>query len=383
MASFPSIFQSTDTGASTLNNVPGSWNVVLKSCLQTGYNAKPVSGIAVVAGVATVTCATHGYTDDFAAHVLIEGSSVPALNGKKQPSNVTTNTFTFPALGVADGSYAGSISARRAPLGWTETFNDGLGTSVFKPDTLESTGKSLRVNDSQTGPATVLYARIIGCESVTGVGAYSNPFPSVAQRTSGLYLQKGADTSAAKQWTIIGTDRFVYLLLDFGSSGGVFSWFGDFQSLYAPDPGACAINGGTNTTYGQSAPSAFGTSSLESTPSGPPYLSRDYSGLGAYSAPANQVGSNAGNNLGSGFIQQGSWPIYAISNAVYLSEGDATASRRVRGVVPGLCAPLAVQPAPHRSFVIAGNGDRYYSFWGSPAASASCAFFQLNNAWHD
>jgi hypothetical protein len=102
--------------------------------LVTGFNIKPITEIVVSGGVATVTCANHGYSSAYGKLVLISGASNELLNGKKQPTSTGTNAFTFPSSGVPDGAYT-ATDARRAPAGWTvvasnETFVRLLPSSI-------------------------------------------------------------------------------------------------------------------------------------------------------------------------------------------------------------------------------------------------------------
>lgn len=377
---YPSLYRSTDVGASTLNNVVGAWPEILRTCLQNGYNPKTVTSIAVVDEVATATAASHGYTADFAAHVLITGATDPLLNGKKQPLAVATNTFTYAAPGVADGTYTGTMSAKRAPAGWTETFG-ASGVSIFKPDTIEATGKELRVDDSHAAPSTTTHARIIGVSGATGLSTYSNPFPLEAQLAGGLTLQKGVNTATAKPWAVIANDRFAYLITDFGAAGATFCWFGDLVSYHNPDPNKCAIHGGNNSTAGVGGPSAFGIFSYASTPISPPYIYRDYSGVGDYSEDANQCGPSMGSTLGAGAMQPAAIPAWAVFNTIHVVEG-AAGQKVVRGEVPGLACPLAVRPFPHMTLVTGDDGSHYFGFWGDPSGSDSAAMIRLDQPWH-
>ncbi|MDO8903962.1 hypothetical protein [Hydrogenophaga sp.] len=374
---YPTIYRSTDTGAPTLNNAVGAWCEVLRVCLQNGYNSKSVTSIVVSSGVATVTCATHGYSGAYASHVLIEGSSEAALNGKKQPTVTGANTFNYPAPGVANGTYTGTITAKQAPAGWTEIFT-GTGKSIFQPDSVEATGICLRILDTNAAPAATTYARMIGVENPSDIDTYSNVFPTNAQRSDGLYLQKGTNNTTPKPWFVIANDRFLYLFIDFGASGGCLYWFGDLKSLYAPDPNCCGIHGGINTTTGQISPSAFGLSGFNANPAGPPYVFRDYTGTGSYSENMNQCGPQLSGHLGSGVMQSGALPTWAIWDGIYLMEG----AKVLRGVVPGLASPLALQPFPHLTYVVTNEGDVYFGFYGSPSNVTSAGLICLSKHWH-
>ena len=130
LASQPNYFDSSEAGAPSLNNVAGSLLEIIRACGINGFNPKVVTSIVVASGVATATAASHNYTATYGKLLLIEGAPEALLNGRKQPLSVTTNTFTYAAPGVADGTYTGTMSAKRAPLGWTEPFT-GTNKAIF------------------------------------------------------------------------------------------------------------------------------------------------------------------------------------------------------------------------------------------------------------
>lgn len=246
-ASTPNWFDWTEAGAPTLNNAAGSMLEVLRACLVNGFGAVSVTSIVVASGVATATAATHGLSAVSGKLVLIEGAPEAALNGRKRIGNVLTNTFTFPAPGVADGTYTSTISARRAPLGWTEA-HTGTNKAIFARTAPEATAMLLRIDDTHVSPSTATDARVLMVESATDVDTYVNPSPTPAQVSGGSYWFKGANTAAAKPWAIFGDDRFFYIVMP-GNNGtiGTFSYvlgaFGDPVPTKTPDPYACMLAG--------------------------------------------------------------------------------------------------------------------------------------------
>ena len=211
--SLPIRFDSTETGAPTLNNVAGSMIALLRACLKDGLNVKAITTITVASGVATVQCPTHAYACGPAQLVRITGASALALNGDKQPTLVDANHFTFPAVGVADGSYT-ATDARRAPLGWAELYADGGGTkAIFGRTAVGANDVQLRVDDTATAPATVSYARILAVRGATSVDAFTTRAPLDAQVSGGLAAFKGGNTVTAKHWVLVGTDRDLWLFV--------------------------------------------------------------------------------------------------------------------------------------------------------------------------
>jgi hypothetical protein len=79
----PIWFDSSEVGAPTLNNAAGSLLEILRACLINGFGSKTVTSISVTAGVATATCAAHGFLGTYGKLVLIEGSGEALLNGQR------------------------------------------------------------------------------------------------------------------------------------------------------------------------------------------------------------------------------------------------------------------------------------------------------------
>ena len=194
MTSQPIWFDSTEAGAPSLNNAVGSLVEVLRGCLVNGFGIKSISSITVASGVATVTSANHGFSDKYGKLVLIEGAPVAGLNGRKQPGGVTTNTFTFPAAGVPDGTYTGTISVMRAPLGWVEPYS-AAGKAIFARTDPAATAYMLRVDDTQVAPATNAEPRVRVVDGVTGIDAFSIVSPTEAQSAGGGRWYKGAPSA--------------------------------------------------------------------------------------------------------------------------------------------------------------------------------------------
>ncbi len=246
--STPCWFDSSEAGAPTLNNAAGSLLEVLRSCLINGFGAVSVTSIVVASGVATVTAATHGFSAAYGKLVLIEGAPVSELNGRKRISNVLTNTFTFPAPGVADGTYTGTISAKRAPLGWSET-HTGTNIAIVGSTAPEAKPNSLRVDDS--GSASMSRWLCIPTASITDINTYSGQAPSNAQVAGGAYVQKGhVNNATAKAWAVVGDDRGFYLITEMNTSPLQFgiNWFGDIESFYEADAGSTLLATQSNTT---------------------------------------------------------------------------------------------------------------------------------------
>lgn len=243
----PYYFDSTDTGSPVMNNAAGSLLEVVRACLKNGFNLRTVTSIVVASGVATATAATHGFSAKYGKFVRIEGAPEAGLNGDVQPLTADTNTFTYAVTGVADGTYTGTITARRAPLDWLET-HTGTNKAIFRSQDLLATAHSLRIDDSSTASMS----RWLGIPTslITGIDAYSGEFPSSAQVSGGAYVQRGAVNDAnAKEWIVVGDSRGFFLATRC-NTGPVFTinWFGDPEPFYPGDTGCCLLAAQTSTT---------------------------------------------------------------------------------------------------------------------------------------
>lgn len=247
----PCWFDSSETGAPVLNNVAGSLLDVLRSCLISGFNPRAVTSIVVASGVATATAAAHGYSAAFGKLLLIEGAPDAGLNGRVQPLSVTTNNFTYACPGVADGTYTGTITAKRAPLGWTEA-HTGTNGAIFARSVPEASGSMLRVLDTRAAPAAVMYARVTMVATATDFDTYTDERPS---DTTNPFWPTGNNDSASKTWRVVGDEKRIWLLLPasttVGATGNLY-FFGDPNPLYPGDAGGCVLvtHGATSSVLG-------------------------------------------------------------------------------------------------------------------------------------
>lgn len=240
----PNWFDSSETGAPVINNAAGSLLAAVVAVAVDGFNVCPVLQVSVTSEVATAMCLGHGYSAAYGKLVKLSGVSVPALNGNKQLTGVSTDAFTYAAPGVADGVYdTGSMEARRAPLGWEVAYT-GTNIKILRRTAPESTAMLLRIAD--TGATN---ARVLMVESATAVSTYSSPSPTNAQVSGGLYWCKGANDTTAKQWAMVGNDRFLWFFapVPYGADPYMVTpqHFGDLFPYATPDPYACILCGAT------------------------------------------------------------------------------------------------------------------------------------------
>lgn len=331
----PIYYDSSEVGAPSLNNAAGSLIEVLRACLANGFNAKAISSISVAAGVATATCASHGFSTKKAKLVQISGAAEAGLNGNKQPLTADTNTFTFDATGVADGTYSGAITARRAPLGWVELFTDA-NVSVFKRSAPEANAQMLLINDSHANGSTATDARVQIIEEATSATAVTGAYPATAG-----YWTKGVNSATAKQWALVGDDRLFWLFTSIVAPTSPYTltanYFGDLVSYFSPDAYSTVL---AHATAGSS--SALGG-----------YNAYVEGGSIAGLAVSRDLGSTAGRN----YVQVaprsnapstaigGQKTLISSASLVFHEPVWAVESDGVfRGEVPGVAVPLASTP---------------------------------------
>lgn len=343
----PSWFSSEDFASMTLNNAPGSLLEVIRGCAVTGYNPHPVTSIVVNAGVAVASCAAHGYTATYGKLLLIAGASEPLLNGRKQPTAVLTNSFTFPAPGVADGTYTGSMSARRAPLGWVEA-HTGTNVAIFARSAPEATSMLLRVDDTAVAPASTTSARVLMLESASGVNVFSGSAPSEAQLADGQHWTKGVSNATPKRWHIVGDGRFLFYFpegFSVGSSNSAAA-FGDLVSARSPDAYGCVISGNVTSTA-----TSFSTGGLFYLTSADPPSLAALAIARASSQLAGAVLGGARGGFANGVPGSSSYPTAGnagndifIERDIRVFEKDTVNRNPIRGLVPGLAVPSAEKP---------------------------------------
>lgn len=354
--SAPIWFDSTEAGAPTLNNAAGSLISLLRAVLINGFNVKAITSISVTSGVATVTCPAHGFSSAYGKWLKVSGASVPALDGVKQQTIVDANTFTYPAPGVADGSYT-ATDARRAPLGWTEEYVDGGATkAIYKRSAPDALVAMLRVDDS--GGASM--ARALGVMSATGVDSYgADFFPSEAQVSGGAYWQKGTNSAAAKVWHLVGDSLGFYLAVQLGASSEfVVYWFGDPTPFYAADTGFTVLSAQTSATVLATPAWQLGNSVSAQAVPGSSGIFSPKGVIPAESSPVTQtMCGTEGTNALSGSSSFPNAAVYlnpVLHPLVYV----VSAGPCIRGQMPGLAYVLSSAPFASGVPAVAGS-DTY------------------------
>jgi len=376
----PYYYSSDDAGAPTLNNATGSLLEVLRACGINGYNVKSVTSIEVASGVATATISAHGFTNVKAQLVAIAGASEAGLNGHKQPLTVSTNSLTYAAPGVPDGTYTGSITARRAPFGLTEVYT-GTNVAIFGRAAPEAAAALLRVDDSASG---VTDARAISVESATGVDTYTAESPLNSEIAGGFYWRKGANTATAKRWLVVGCAVGFYLFTEANSTDRMImqQWI-DLGSFWPGDAyhtlmtGSGAATGAGSSVSNQSTRAFPLASSYSLTVLAVPRVQRSHAGTGA-SVQAAVIGPYNQVELGS--IGQSDFSYVPILRPLTINSASA-AGFRLRGTIPGLAAPMASMPYGNGEIVQTQDGGVYLSALVNGQGAAGNVLLSLLPDW--
>ena len=333
-------FDSTMSGAPALSGTAGALISVLDACLTNGFGTVTLASLVVSSNIATGTVsAGHGFSmigGAVGSVITIAGATPSSLNGTWRIASVADSThFTFVTSGISDQTATGTITAVRAPLGFSKVYS-GTNKPVYRADDVMSSRLYLRVADDGTGSAT--YARIRGYESMSDVDTGTGPFPTDAQVSGGLYWGKSsAASSTARAWRLFGDSQGFYLLVNQDGAGSWISaaWV-DVPSEKAGDAYRTLIIGGTTSTV-----STQGNLHVINTLSGH-YLSRTYAQTGtAISAFKLSHGIV---NLAIGFYGI-TYPapmggqFYCAPVDIWEGGGYSSATA-LRGPLPGIYAPL-------------------------------------------
>lgn len=346
MADIPVVwYHSDEAGAPVLTPTAGSLVAVLDACLVNGFNVRAAT-ITVSGGVAVATSPGHGY--EAGKVVLVSGASPAALNGRVRLATVSQDAFTFAAPGVPDGPASGTISVKRAPLGWAKQFA-GTGRAIYKRTAPEASAQMIRVDDRGTSPATPRMARVYGVESATAVDTVGPRFPTNTQVASGLYWTKGVDYDpGGRAWSLVGDAAAFYLVLattplaDYsGDPPRAVHFFGDLVRYNSADAYCAAIMGGEYDPGGASADPSAWRLSISDTNAGA-WIARSHLGTGA----AQRMGLNGYGANGAPFGLEYPAAPNPVDGSVQFAQpvrahtASALPAAVARGEMPGLVQTL-------------------------------------------
>jgi len=348
-------YDSTMSGAPALSGTAGALIGVLDGCLVDGFGSVTVNSLVVASNVATATVsAGHQFAmiGTTGPVIRIAGASPAGLNGDWRISVTSATTFTFPTSGIADQTASGTITAKRAPAGFSKAFS-GTNKAAYRADDVQSTRLYLRVDDTGTTTyAGVMYEAMTDVDTGTGAGATLTGNKS------------SASSSEARGWMIVADQQVFYLLNTNGGATNAYDVcmvFGDVVSYKSGDAfHARLLISTTNTSSSIIRLSTHSNS----------YFARSYTQLGA-SVAAYQFSHNI--TTGTPYMGGGGSPYpNPVDNSAHfwpveIWEGSTVA----RGLVPGLWNPIHVSgittgvtiddipQLPGRTLLICAMGSYY------------------------
>lgn len=361
-------FKSTDSGAPALSGEVDKLRAVLQAILVDGYNSKTIT-ITRSGTTATASCTSHGFVDK---HVLlVAGADQTEYNGEVEITYVDANTFTFTVSGSPASPATGTITAKVAPMGWTQPYTGTNKGAFLQP--AGSNGFYLRVDDSNAQNAQVR-----GYETMSDVDTGTNLFPTNAQIAvgSGLYIYKSSAASAtARTWKAWGDKKSLFMVMN---TDGSNLWhplgFGDFHDFSPGNAYGTYVSGAptASATSAGNMPHCRGLLSNVSPASHGNYICRDNAGTAGAVTFYRNVSMNAGVTPGSsdspiGVPQYGATYPAPIQGGILLSPiylvGDSNSPTTpyvngYRGRLRGLFAPGHTRPLT--------NGDTFSGAAGTP-----------------
>lgn len=282
----------------------------------------------------------------------------------------------------------------QSAAGWAREYT-GTNKAVFRA----ASGNRLHLRVDDTGSTE---ARIVGYETMTDVDTGSNPFPTAAQISGGLFVRKSNTADATNRpWLLIANDRIFYMLIDSGTSGtdwtvapvaaglsGCFG-YGEFLSYKSTTDSYNTIIFGavvTGVSVGRFAEHAPQNTYSANTGH---YLARNVvATVGAVTCAKSMA---LGQSIGAGAMGASSnWGPYPdpVTGGLLISPmlvcEAATSGWSVRGLLPGLWAPMHTNPGSH-SDTFSGSGvTAGKTFLLANVASATAlgrCVFESSNTW--
>lgn len=279
-------------------------------------------------------------------------TSAPALTGTAG----TLAALLYACLVTGYGS--------KAAAGWAREFT-GTNKAAFRA----AAGNRMRLRIDDTGSTE---GKAVGYETMSDVDTGTNLFPTAAQLSGGIFIRKSntAD-STNRPWMLVANDRIFYLFIDSGTSGTDWSvapaasglsgcfCFGEFSSYKNGGDSYNSIIFGaivTSTSVGR-----FAEHTQQNTynATNGHWIVRNTAGtVGAVTCAKSLA---LGQNTGSAIGLSSNWGPYPdpVTGGLLISPllvNEAAASGWVvRGVLPGLWAPMHSLPGAHAD-TFSGSG---------------------------
>lgn len=315
-------FDNTMTGAPVMAGNVGALITLLDNCLVSGFGLSAITSLEIENGVGTVITGGHGLTmvGSVGPVVRIDGCTDAAINRDWRVLSIPSGTtFTFDATGVVSGLRSGTMTAKRAPLGWEKRYSDA-GRAAYARTDPESTEMLLRVTDSATQIATLdMFEDMTDLDTGT--------------RSATVYAVKSSFSGgSARAWTLIGDSRAFYLLIDRDGNGefGTLIFFGDPIKVAAADAFFCMLVSSTKTDTTQWADLLYGEGSTTGK-----YVCRSYTQAGGARLLGMRLYSDQSTTTYSG-RSKNTYPCPVTQGLLIHSDFKLYEGYSIRGMFPGI-----------------------------------------------
>lgn len=393
------IYHAGQAGAPSLQGQAGSLITVLDAVLVNGYNSVSVSSITRSGGTATVTTSTaHGLSTGDSA--LVAGADQTDYNIEAVITVTSATVFTYTVANSPTTPATGTITVKRAPAGFTKTYS-GTNKAAYRSNDTGGTRPYLQVIDDASTAGAAREAKVRGYLTMTDVDTGSEPFPTAAQQSAGLYAYKSATADTTNRpWVLITNGKTFYFQASMDQSppgmqaSGGHLWFFGFGDIISSRPvdsykAFLAANNAANqqvtTTVSSCANGMLAPAIRTANPSiACSYIVRSY----------NQVtGAVIMNQMGHGWDQNavgtlGIFPYpHTPDNGFMMTQLLCMQGGVLRGVMPGVYEALHGRVLDQ--FEVIENvdgftGRKFMALWGrnaSGTADTGMLVFDITGPW--
>lgn len=351
MPNFVQEYRSIDLGMPVLSGTAGALIALLDAVLVNGGTTQTVTSIVESGTTYTATIPTDA-TLESGDYLVLAGASPAGANGTFPITRIDSTHFSYQGPGGL-GTITGSITYRRAPLGWTKPFT-GTNTAAFLSQS-GITGRTqmyVRIDETGATAGTQKECAVRGYMGMSDISTGTDPFPTAVQMANGVCWRKSLTADAtARPWVIVGDGTGFYMIVNsdnMATAGRCLVGCGAFVSFKSSDAYGCflsgngAFNSGANSaTQGVSTGSGIncpGPLNATSNAGNCIFIPRAYSQVGgAVSASAITYVTSGGDVIGRPLTRWQPYPNGPDGGLwvfpIFLVEGP---NGHMRGRAPGL-----------------------------------------------
>jgi hypothetical protein len=298
----------------------------------------------------------------------------PALTGQIDSLNNLLKALLVTGIGAAIASP------------WAVAFEDAAShTVVFRPP--QGPRHYLQVNDSGNTPAGAAEATMRGFGAMTGFNTGTDPFPTVAQQASGLYVRKSNTlNNVSRAWRAYVDEKTLYLFIDCGDVAGTWDFyaFGAFLDWVPTGAWGSMILGryaGFSQNHSNAVQSYANIVSSGASP-GRVYGPRDYSQNGTATEYTGIYDAAAVNNTAAGVPGAFGQPYpYPVDNGIIIMPSRLALGGLPVGRLRGLWLPGHAKPLVQDDTFNATEGTLTRGFVAQNFLATGQLFIETSNTW--